>query len=146
MGRTLAKRKSQIEAILGKDGYDDLVAANKFMKASESVTGQAADVALRASGGPQGFHFFMVGSILNAFRDRFMGWAYGSGAMKPLMKVMSKNVSDEQFAKNFKRVFTTMIGTRRGVEALAREGEHDPNFKEAAVHMLQGAGTEEESQ
>ena len=140
--KTLAKRKSQIKSVLGEDGYEDLVAANKFMKASEAITGQAADVALRASGGPQGFHFFLVGSVLNAFRDRFMGWAYGSGAMKPLLKVMSKNVSDEQFAKNFQRVFSSMIGTRRGVEALAREGEHDPNFKEAAVNMLQGAGGE----
>jgi len=140
--KTLAKRKAQIKSVLREEGYEDLVAANKFMKASESITGQAADVALRASGGPQGFHFFIVGSILNAFRDRFMGWAYGSGAMKPLLKVMSKNVSDEQFAKNFQRVFSTMIGTRRGVEALAREGEHDPNFKEAAVNMLQGAGVE----
>ena len=136
--KTLVKRKAQIKAVLGDEMYDDLVAANKFMKASEALTGQAADVALRASGGPQGFHFFLVGSVFSAFRNRFMGWAYGSGAMKPLLKLMSKKVSDEQFAKNFNRIFSTMIGTRRGIEALARESEYDPNFKEATVNMLDG--------
>jgi hypothetical protein len=140
--KTLRTKKSQIKAVLGEDGYDDLVAANKFMQASELMSGQAADVALRASGGPQGFHFFLVGSILNAFRDRFMGWAYGSGAMKPLLRLMSKRVSDEQFAKNFQRVFSTMIGTRRGLEALAREAQGDPSFNEAVVNMMDGMATD----
>lgn len=131
----LRKQAGQIKAVLGEEAYKDLVSANDLLDASRVLSGQEAAVALRASGGPQGFHFFLVGSVLNAFRDRFMGWAYGSGQMKPLIKLMQKRVSQEQFEKNFSRIFGSMIGTRKGIEALARESEKDPSFKEAMLDL-----------
>ena len=55
---------------------------------------------------------------------------------------MSKNVSPEQFEKNFARIIGPMLAGEKGIVAAAREGESSPEFKDASLRAAarDGAG------
>ncbi len=69
---------------------------------------------------------------MGGVRHRIMGWAYGTETLVPLMKLMGKKVSQEDFERNFAKIIAPMIASERGIQAMAREGDSDPAFQEAA--------------
>ena len=76
---------------------------------------------------------------MGAVRNRIMGWAYGTDALIPMMKLLNKRVSQEEFEKNFAKIISLMLSSERGIQALAREGDADPNFQEAVNNSVRGA-------
>ena len=48
------------------------------------------------------------------------------------MKLMSKKVSQEDFEKSFSKIIAPMLASEKGIMAMAREGDSDPSFQEAA--------------
>lgn len=129
-GKTL---KANLRAVLGKDMAEEILAANKLLDAGSALSkGTAPDIKPRFIFSPNAIAGYFVGDIMGSVRHRIMGWAYGTESLIPLMKLMSKKVSQEEFEKNFAKIIAPMLASEKGIQAMARESESDPNFQEAA--------------
>lgn len=129
-GKTL---KANMESVLGKKMANEILAANKVLDAGSALSKSTApDIKPRFIFSPTTIAGYFVGDVMGSVRNRIMGWAYGTEAMIPLMKLMGKKVSQEDFEKSFAKIIAPMLASEKGIRAMAREGDSDPSFQEAA--------------
>jgi len=136
-GKTL---RANMEAVLGKKKATEIISANQVLDAASAVRKSATqDIKPRFIFSPGNIAGYFVGDVMGSVRNRIMGWAYGTDALIPLMKLLNKKVSQEEFEKNFSKVISLMFSSEKGIQALAREGDADPNFREAVNDSIIGA-------
>jgi hypothetical protein len=129
-GKTI---KTNMETVLGKQTTSEILAANQVLDAGSALSKSTApDIKPRFIFSPTNIAGYFVGDIMGSVRNRIMGWAYGTESLVPLMKLMGKKVSQEDFEKNFAKIIAPMLASEKGIQAMAREGDSDPNFQEAA--------------
>ena len=129
-GKTI---RANMEAVLGKKQASEIIAANQVLDAGSALSkATAPDVKPRFIFSPTNIAGYFVGDIMGGVRHRIMGWAYGTESLVPLMKLMGKKVSQEDFEKNFAKIIAPMLASEKGIRAMARESDSDPNFQEAA--------------
>ena len=129
-GKTI---KANMEAVLGKKQTSEILAANEVLDAGSALSkASAPDIKPRFIFSPTNIAGYFVGDIMGSVRHRIMGWAYGTESLIPLMKLMSKKVSQEDFEKSFSKIIAPMLASEKGIMAMAREGDSDPSFQEAA--------------
>jgi len=129
-GKTL---RANMESVLGKTQTAEILAANQVLDAGSALSkATAPDIKPRFIFSPTNIAGYFVGDIMGGVRHRIMGWAYGTESMIPLMKLLGKKVSQEDFEKNFSKIIAPMLASEKGIQAMAREGDSDPNFQEAA--------------
>jgi len=133
-GKTLRKN---MENVLGKKNANEIIAANDVLAAASALGKKTApDVKPRFIFSPTSIAGYFVGDVMGGIRNRVMGWAYGTDSLVPLMRLMAKKVSPEQFDKNFAKIIQPMMATEKGLLSAAREGDADPNFQEALTNEL----------
>ena len=136
-GKTL---KANMETVLGKKKATEIIAANQVLEAASALRKSATqDIRPRFIFSPGNIAGYFVGDVMGSVRNRIMGWAYGTDALIPLMKLLNKKVSQEEFEKNFSKVIALMFSSEKGIQALARESDADPNFREAVNDSIIGA-------
>jgi hypothetical protein len=136
-GKTL---RANMEAVLGKKQASEIIAANQVLDAGSALRKSTApDIKPRFIFSPGNIAGYFVGDVMGAVRNRIMGWAYGTDALIPIMKLLNKKVAPEEFQKNFAKIISIMLSSERGIQALAREGDADPNFREAVNNSIRGA-------
>jgi hypothetical protein len=136
-GKTL---RANMESVLGKKQTSEIIAANQVLDAGSALRKSTApDVKPRFIFSPGNIAGYFVGDVMGAVRNRIMGWAYGTDALIPLMKLLNKKVSQEEFEKNFAKIISLMLSSERGIQALAREGDADPNFRESVNSSVLGS-------
>ena len=129
-GKTI---RANMEAVLGKKQASEIIAANQVLDAGSALSkATAPDVKPRFIFSPTNIAGYFVGDIMGGVRHRIMGWAYGTDSLVPLMKLMGKKVSQEDFEKNFAKIIAPMLSSEKGIQAMARESDSDPNFHESA--------------
>ena len=136
-GKTL---RANMESVLGKKQASEIIAANQVLDVGSALRKSTApDIKPRFIFSPGNIAGYFVGDVMGAVRNRIMGWAYGTDALLPLMKLLNKKVSQEEFEKNFSKIISLMLASERGIQALSRESDADPNFQEAVNNSVRGA-------
>jgi hypothetical protein len=133
-GATMLKN---MKAVLGKKSAKEIIAANDVLAASSALGKRTSpDVKPRFIFSPTTIAGYFVGDVMGGIRHRIMGWAYGTESLLPLMRLMSKKVSQEQFEKNFSEIIKAMLASEKGMLAASRESDADPNFHESITAEL----------
>lgn len=133
MATEIGRHRGTLVEVLGEKTVKEIEAANTILKAAESRGFGRPGVALRGSASGSGAHVFLVGDVFQAAKERFWGWAYGSGALTGLLTGASK----DQMEARMKKALPAMLGTSRGIQALQRATSEDPELRERVTEGLQ---------
>lgn len=130
--------------ILGKDGVDDLMAANKvLLEASETTGKDVGDIFQpRYSLTSGGVQLYGVGNLIGGLRGRAMAWAYGSKNGSRLMRFLTNPGTDEATERELQRLLPALMTSSGGLKAAAIQGEFDPDFSERVAPLYQSTGEE----
>ena len=133
------KEYENAKAILGKDGVDDLLAANKVLLEASETTGK--DVAElfqpRYSLTSGGLQLYGVGNLLGGLRGRAMAWAYSTKNGAKLMRFLTNPGTDEAAERELRKLLPALMTSSGGLKAAAIQGQFDPEFTEAIAPMYQ---------
>lgn len=132
MAAELKKNRGALVEVLGEKTVKEIEAANTILKASESKGFGKPGVAVRGSASGSGAHLFLVGDVFQAAKERFWGWAYGSGSLTGLLTGASK----DQMEARMKKALPAMLGTSKGIQALQRATSEDPELRERVAEGL----------
>ena len=132
------KLRNNAVTILGKDGLDDLLAANKvLLEAAESKGGQVAQILQpRYSFTKGGLQLYGVGNILGGIRGNVMALAYGSKIGSLIMRFLANPATDAEAEAMLKKIIPALFTTDRGIQAIAIQSQIDPEFKEKIAPLV----------
>ena len=129
--------KKNMKEVLGETRTKEILSANDLLKeASTFGARETAGIQPRFSATGQGIQFYIVGDVLRNSRNRLLSWAYGSDKLVPLMNLLTRDVGDEQAEKGFLKVLVPMLTSQKGLLALAREAQQDPEFALQAERLM----------
>jgi len=144
LARDLAGQKGKslrenMDTIFGKELAREIISANEILEAGakRGGAGAAPDVRPRFTFSPGNIAAYFVGDLAGGIKHRFMGWAYGSDALVPMLKMMKKDVGEEQMKKNLEKLLPSLLSAK-GVASLANEASKDPRFDETAQEIMTG--------
>lgn len=138
LSRSLRKDKKfwqNAESVLGKGAVQAIKDTNELLSVSAVKSGKdAADIQPRfLLPGPV---LYFVGDLFGGISNRFLGWAYGSDALVPLLKLTSKRVSPEQAEQNFSQMILPLLMSDKGLMALSREAANDPSIDQSLIESF----------
>jgi len=138
-GRGGDNLRANMDTVFGKQLAKEIVSANNILEAGakRGTGGQAPDVRPRFTFSPGNIAAYFVGDLAGGIKHRFMGWAYGSDALVPLLRALKKDVGEEQTKKNMEKLLVPLLSAG-GMASLAREAGKDPNFDENAQELMTG--------
>ena len=125
-----------VDKILGKNDMDEFIAYSKLQTANTPMgKAEALEVRFLSSGKDVKWY----ASPLKYISNKTLAMAYGSNKLRPFLSEMSKNIGDEAYQKNAKRLLKSIIGTRSGLQAAVEQGKNDPDFQEQMQIILKQA-------
>lgn len=125
-----------VDKILGKDDMDVFIAASKVQAANKPM-GKVANLEVR--GVTTGADVKWYASPVKYLNNKTLAMAYGSNQLRPLLSGIYKNIGDEAYQKNAKRLLKGVISTRSGLQAAVEQGKNDPDFQEQMQIILKQA-------
>jgi len=133
------KEYENAKAILGKDGVDDLLAANKVLLEAAETTGKDIQDIFqpRYSLTSGGLQLYGVGNLLGGLRGRAMAWAYSTKNGSRLMRFLTNPGTDEATERELRKLLPALMTSSGGLKAAAIQGQFDPEFTEAIAPLYQ---------
>ena len=125
-----------VDKILGKNDMDEFIAYSKLQVANTPM-GKAENLEVR--GVTSGADVKWYASPVKYINNKTLAMAYGSNNLRPFLSGMSKNIGDEAYQKNAKRLLKSIISTRSGLQAAVEQGKNDPDFQEQMQIILKQA-------
>jgi len=125
-----------VDKILGKNDMDEFIAYSKLQVANTPM-GKAENLEVRGVTSESGVKWYT--SPVKYINNKTLAMAYGSNNLRPFLSGMSKNIGDEAYQKNAKRLLKSIIGTRSGLQAAVEQGKNDPDFQEQMQIILKQA-------
>jgi len=125
-----------VDKILGKDDMDVFIAASKVQAANKPM-GKVESLEVR--GVTTGADVKWYASPVKYLNNKTLAMAYGSNQLRPLLSGIYKNIGDEAYQKNAKRLLKGVISTRSGLQAAVEQGKNDPDFQEQMQIILKQA-------
>ena len=125
-----------VDKILGKDDMDVFIAASKVQAANKPM-GKVENLEVR--GVTTGADVKWYASPVKYLNNKTLAMAYGSNQLRPLLSGIYKNIGDEAYQKNAKRLLKGVISTRSGLQAAVEQGKNDPDFQEQMQIILKQA-------
>lgn len=125
-----------VDKILGKDDMDVFIAASKVQAANKPM-GKVERLEVR--GVTTGADVKWYASPLKFLNNATLAMAYGSNKLRPFLSGIHKNIGDEAYQKNAKRLLKGVISTRSGLQAAVEQGKNDPDFQEQMQIILKQA-------
>ena len=124
--------------VLGKDGVDDLLAANRVLLEAAETRGKDVGEIFqpRYSLTSGGLQLYGVGNLIGGLRGRAMAWAYGSKNGSRLMRFLT-NATDEGAAEELQKLLPALMTSSAGLKAAAIQGQFDPEFNDAISPLYQ---------
>jgi hypothetical protein len=136
----LTSNKGKWRMALGKETYDDMVRSAKVLQATKiptpTVDQFGSPVVPKVDvGGGGGLIFYATGPVRWLGR-KTMDLMHGSGKISEMLEgiTASKEVDEELF----KKMIIGLMGTRRGMEAVADESDKDKNFEQWLLKEVGG--------
>lgn len=130
------KNMKAVDKILGKDDMDVFIAASKVQAANKPM-GKVENLEVR--GVTTGADVKWYASPVKYLTNNTLAMAYGSNQLRPLLSGIYKNIGDEAYQKNAKRLLKGVISTRSGLQAAVEQGKNDPDFQEQMQIILKQA-------
>ena len=128
----------KLDAISGSNELADLfIAASKNLSAV-TPTGEPLYQTLRtmASPGQNGGLAFKIYSTLEYPLQWTLASAYGSNTLKPFLKSLSKNISEETYRRNTDMLIKGTVATSAGIKLAAEQARNDPEFAQQFPEIL----------
>ena len=125
-----------VDKILGKNDMDEFIAYSKLQTANTPM-GKAENLEVR--GVTSGTDVKWYASPVKYINNKTLAMAYGSNKLRPFLSGMSKNIGDEAYQKNAKRLLKSIISTRSGLQSAVEQGKNDPDFQEQMQIILKQA-------
>ena len=130
-----------MDAVVGKDTVDEFIAASRVQAANRPI-GEAESLGARGLASSTGIKVYA--SPFQYIGNKLLATAYGSNNLRPFLRGLSKDIGDEAYQKNAKRMLKGIIGTRMGLQSAAIQGRNDPDFQEQMQIILAEAQAEAE--
>ena len=122
-----------MDVVAGKGFVDEFIAASRMNSAVRPIAGTVEDpVRVLASG--SGVKLYT--SPISYGHHKALTWAYGSGALRPFMRSLSRDVGSEQYSKNLKRLMQGVLGSTSGLRAAAYSARNDAGSQEAMLELI----------
>jgi hypothetical protein len=133
-----------MDAVVGKDTVDEFIAASRVQAANRPIgKAESPEGRVMLSGtGAKGY----VSNAIGYAKNKMLATAYGSNNLRPFLRGLSKDIGDEAYQKNAKRMLKGIIGTRMGLQSAAIQGRNDPDFQEQMQIILAEAQAQAEQQ
>jgi hypothetical protein len=128
----------KLDAISGSGELADLfISASKNLSAV-TPTGEPLYQTLRtmASPGQNGGLAFKIYSTLEYPLQWTLASAYGSNTLKPFLKSLSKNISEETYRRNTDILIKSTVATSAGIKLAAEQARNDPEFAQQFPEIL----------
>jgi hypothetical protein len=128
----------KLDAISGSGELADLfISASKNLSAV-TPTGEPLYQTLRtmASPGQNGGLAFKIYSTLEYPLQWTLASAYGSNTLKPFLKSLSKNISEETYRRNTDMLIKSTVATSAGIKLAAEQARNDPEFAQQFPEIL----------
>ena len=125
-----------VDKILGKNDMDEFIAYSKLQTANTPM-GKAETLEVRGVTSETGIKWYT--SPVKYINNKTLAMAYGSNKLRPFLSSMSKNIGDEAYQKNAKRLLKSIISTRSGLQSAVEQGKNDPDFQEQMQIILKQA-------
>lgn len=125
-----------VDKILGKNDMDEFIAYSKLQTANTPM-GEAENLEVRGVTSETGVKWYT--SPVKYINNKTLAMAYGSNKLRPFLSAMSKNIGDEAYQKNAKRLLKSIISTRSGLQSAVEQGKNDPDFQEQMQIILKQA-------
>jgi len=132
------------KAILGKDGVDDLIAANKVLLEASETTGKNVQEIFqpRYSLTRGGLQLYGVGNLIGGLRGRAMAWAYSNRLGATLMRFLVNPGDDEATEAALRKILPALMTSSKGLQAVSIQSEIDPDFADRIAPLYQSQGAE----
>ena len=123
-----------MDAVVGKDAVNEFIAASRMNSAVRPI-GRAENPEARVMLSPTGAKGYASNAI-GYVHHSILAAAYGSGALRPFMRSLSRDVGSEQYSKNLKRLMQGVLGSTSGLRAAAYSARNDAGSQEAMLELI----------
>ena len=126
------------KTILGQNGVDDLLAANKVLQEAAETTGlNVQDIFQpRYSLTSGGLQLYGVGNLIGGLRGRAMALAYSNKLGAKLMKFLTNPGTDAETEAMLRKILPALMTSSKGLQAIAIQSEADPEFAEQIAPLF----------
>lgn len=129
---------SKLDAISGSSELADLFISASKTLGSVTPEGKPLYQSVRAmaSPNPERGLAMKLYLTLDYLPQRLIAGAYGNDVLKPFLRSLSKNISEETYNRNANMMIKATLGTSAGIKASAQIARNDPEFAEQLPEIM----------